>query len=79
MNNEVAYYRLASLKQRIKLESKGLKFKGGATRPKIAKEFGLTPRAPHAEFVAEIQRRMDVMLEEWAAIADQHLQDTLQE
>lgn len=58
----VAYFRLSSLKGRIKLESVGLKHSGGATRPKIAKEFGLSPRAPHAEFIKAIQAKMDELI-----------------
>ena len=57
------YYRLANLKGMLKLEKVGLKFsKGRALRPQLAKEFGLSPRAPHDDYIAEIQRRMEAMI-----------------
>lgn len=65
----ISFYRLASLKGMIRMESVGMKSRGGALRPRIAAELGLKPRAPHAEFIAEIQRRMDelIMLKQQAA------------
>lgn len=52
-------FRLASLKGQLKLESKGLKSSGGAIRPRIAAEFGLSPRASHEKYIEVIQARID--------------------
>lgn len=60
----IEYVRLAALKGRITLESKGLKFSGGSTRAKIAKELGLKPRDKHELFIAELRRRMDNLVYE---------------
>ncbi len=60
----VSYARFASLKGRLKLESKGLKFSGGATRPKLASEFNLSPRAPYQEYIDYCQAQMDKLLAE---------------
>lgn len=59
----IAYFQLASLKGQLKLESKGLTARGGALRPRWCKQLGLKPRDSHAVFIAEIQKRMDAMLE----------------
>lgn len=53
-------FRLASLRGMLKLESLGMKTRGGALRPRIAKELGLPARAPHIQFVAEIERRIEL-------------------
>ena len=55
----ISHFRLASLKQQLRMEKAGLKSSGGAIRPRIAKEFGLSPRAPHDEYIALIQDLMD--------------------
>lgn len=60
--NAIAYYRLASLKFQLKLEAVGLKSSGGAIRPRMAKEFGLSARAPHAEYIALIEAKMMELL-----------------
>lgn len=59
----VAYFRLASLKQQLKLEKVGLKSSGGAIRPRIAKEFGLKARASHDEYIAAVQEQMNTLQE----------------
>jgi hypothetical protein len=59
---EVSYIRLSSVKAQLRLEKLGLKSKGGALRPRLAKELGLAPRAPHDVYIAECQRRMDEIL-----------------
>lgn len=64
MTPEVSYIRFASIKAQLKLEKLGLKSKGGALRPRLAKEFGLTPRTPHDVYIAECQRRMEEILAE---------------
>ena len=61
-SDEIEYVRLASIKGRIKLESKGLKFRGGSTRSAMALEFNLTPRASHQKFIDAIQLKMDALL-----------------
>ena len=55
MNIEPQAFRLLSIKHQLKLEKLGLKSSGGALRPRLAKEFGLKPRAPHAEYIAKIE------------------------
>ncbi len=60
--DSIAYYRLATLKGCIKLEAKGMRHSGGAVRPRIAAEFGLSPRAKHDTFIAAIQAKMDELI-----------------
>ena len=59
MMHDPNIFRLCSLKQQLKLESKGLKSSGGAIRPRIAKEFGLSPRAPHSEYIKKIEEMLN--------------------
>lgn len=59
----IAFFQLASLKGQLKLESKGLKSRGGAIRPRWAKQLGLKARDSHEVFIAEVQKRMNAMLE----------------
>jgi hypothetical protein len=58
----ISYFRFASLKGQLKLESVGLKSSSGALRPQLAKEFGLKPRAPHAEYIAYCIARMNELI-----------------
>jgi hypothetical protein len=60
--DEISYFRFASIKQRLKLESVGLKFRGGSTRSLVAKEFGLKPRAPFAEYIAYCESQMAILI-----------------
>lgn len=55
----VDLFRLLSLKYQLKLESKGIKSSGGAIRPRIAKEFGLSPRAPHSAYIDMIREKIE--------------------
>ena len=55
----VDLFRLLSLKYQLKLESKGIKSSGGAIRPRIAKEFGLSPRAPHSAYIDKIRHKIE--------------------
>ena len=57
------YFRFASVKAQLRMESKGLKSSGGALRPRLAAEFGLKPRDPYEKFIAYCQAKMDAMLE----------------
>lgn len=57
--DSISHFRLASLKYQLKMEKAGMKSSGGAIRPRIAKEFGLSPRAPHDEYIKVIQGLMD--------------------
>lgn len=57
----IELYRLASLKGRLKLESAGLRGRGGATRPMLAKELGLSPRDSFGLYFAELQKRIDAL------------------
>lgn len=58
----VEYFRLASLKQQLKLEGHGMKSRGGAIRPRIAAEFGLSPRASRESYLDIIEKRMEALL-----------------
>lgn len=60
---EMAYYRLATIKFRLKMEAAGLKGHGGAMRPRMAKEFGLKPRDSFEKYIEICQQRMNVFLE----------------
>lgn len=60
----IAYYRLAAMKARVKVEKVGLRFKGPSTTALMRKEFGLSPRAPHDKVIAAIQTKMEEMLNE---------------
>lgn len=70
MTTEIDYFRLASLKSQLKLEAVGLKSSGGAIRPRIAKEFNLSPRAPYTDYIKAIQILMDKAIAERAAQND---------
>lgn len=58
----IEYARWASLKGRVKMEKVGLKFKGGAIRPKLAAELGLKARDPYDAYIAAIQAKMDAIM-----------------
>lgn len=60
--DSISYFRFASLKGALKLEKVGLKTRGGALRPKLAKEFGLSPKAPHADFIAYCESKMAILI-----------------
>lgn len=55
----IDYFRYCSIKHQLRLEGLGLKSSGGALRPRLAKEFGLKPRAPYAEYIAYCQQKID--------------------
>lgn len=59
---EISYARYASLKGALKLEKVGLKSRGGALRPKLAKEFGLSPRAPYDQYINHCICKMNELL-----------------
>lgn len=52
--NDIQAVRLLSLRGMLRLEKVGMKTRGGALRPRIAKEFGLSPRAKHDAFIDAI-------------------------
>jgi hypothetical protein len=56
--DSVNLFRLISIKHQLKLEKLGMKSRGGALRPRLAKEFGLRPRAPHADFIAYCEKKL---------------------
>lgn len=58
-DNAVSYARFAALKGALKLESLGMKTRGGALRPRLAKEFGLSPRAPHLDYIGHCVLEME--------------------
>lgn len=51
--------RLISLKYQLQLEAQGMRSSGGAIRPRIAKEFGLSPRATHEEFITKVEAKIE--------------------
>lgn len=55
----VDVFRLVSIKGQLTLEEKGIRSSGGALRPRLAKEFGLSPRAPHAKYIEAIEKRIE--------------------
>lgn len=61
-DDERAYYRFTVTKGRIKMEEKGLKFRDGAIRPKLAKEFGLKPRDPYSAYIAYCETQQALLL-----------------
>ena len=54
----IEMYRLSSVRAQLRMEAAGMKARGGALRPRLAKEFGLSPRAPHLEYIAKIEERL---------------------
>ena len=55
----ISRFRLVSLRGMLRLESIGMKTRGGALRPRLAKEFGLSARAPHKEFISAIDKKLE--------------------
>jgi hypothetical protein len=51
-------FRWASIKGMVKLESLGMKTRGGAIRPRIAKELGLKPRDSYEKFIEVINAKI---------------------
>jgi hypothetical protein len=61
--DEIEYFRLASLKAAVRLESIGLKVRAGnLITPQVRMQLGLKRRAPHAEVIALLQSKMDIIL-----------------
>ncbi len=67
--DEITYFRFASIKQQLKLEKLGMKSSGGSLRPRLAAEFGLKPRAPHDDYIAYCQAKMDALYEKKHGVA----------
>ena len=65
----IDYFRFSSVKAQLKMEKVGLKSSGGALRPRLAKEFGLSPRAPHDDYIAYCVARMNECLEKRQMVA----------
>lgn len=63
ITGNISAFRLASLRGMLRLEKAGLKTRGGALRPRIAAELGLSPRASHDVFIEEISRRLQELEE----------------
>lgn len=60
----IEYAQYAFLKAGLRMESVGMKTRGGALRPKHAKLLGLSPRAPYADFINAVKVRMNELLEQ---------------
>jgi hypothetical protein len=57
--DQINFFRFASLKHQLKLEGRGLRSSGGALRPRLAAEFGLGPRDDRHFYIDYCQARMD--------------------
>jgi len=55
---QINAFRFLSVKHQLKFEKMGMKSSGGALRPRLAKEFGLSPRAPHADYIAYCEKQI---------------------
>lgn len=56
--DKIMAFRLLSLRAQLKLESNGMKSSGGAIRPRIAVEFGLSPRAKREDYIEAINKKL---------------------
>lgn len=56
--NGVTLFQLLAVKSAIKLESVGLKHSGGSVRKRWAAQLGLKPRAPHADFITALEKKI---------------------
>lgn len=56
---ETTVYAWISQKHQLKLEKLGMKFSGGALRPRLAAQHGLKPRDSHDKFIEVIQAKID--------------------
>lgn len=52
-------FRLTSIKGQLELEERGLRSSGGPLRPRLAKEFGLPPRAARAKYIAAVDQKIE--------------------
>ncbi len=66
---ETNCFRLISIKHQLRLEKAGMKSSGGALRPRLAAEFGLSPKASHEAFIAAIQGQIDTIQAARASVA----------
>jgi hypothetical protein len=55
---QIAAYRLLSLRGMLRLEKVGLKSRGGAVRPRIADELGLKPRDSYELYISTIENKL---------------------
>lgn len=66
MNKQVEYNTLATMKSVLRMNEMGLKHsaqRGKAIRPMYAEFLGLKKTDSYAVYIAEVQRRMDKILE----------------
>lgn len=54
----IALYQLVTVRAALKLEARGLRFKGGMLRTGWAKRLGLKPRASYETVIAELDKRI---------------------
>ena len=52
---QVSAFRWLSVRGMLRLEKAGMKSRGGALRPRLAAELGLSPRASHDTFILAIE------------------------
>jgi hypothetical protein len=61
--NKIEYFNLSRAKSAIKLESVGLKSRGGSVRKMYAIHFGLKPSASHEIVIQKIQEKMNELIQ----------------
>lgn len=59
----ISIVRLLSMKGAVKLESVGLKFRGGSRTVVMRKELGLKARTPHADVIKAIESKIATLRE----------------
>jgi len=55
----IEIFRLRSLIGRIRMESVGMKSRGGSTRTIVAKQLGLRPRIPHLDLIKILEEKIE--------------------
>jgi hypothetical protein len=61
-NEKIEYFNLSRAKSAIKLESLGMKSRGGSLRKKFAIHFGLKSNASHEQVIEKIQEKMNELM-----------------
>lgn len=59
---EISAYRLLTLKAMLRLESKGMRTRGGAVRPRIAAAMGLKARDSYETYISAIEKKVEALM-----------------
>jgi hypothetical protein len=70
-SNQMEAYRLSVIKTRLRFEAVGMKGRGGAMRPRMAAEFGLSPRDSFERFIAVAEERRVALVAEITRTSDE--------